>query len=279
MFTVPKKVENRISEGIKKFKRILANAKKKDLNESDTVMIITDLLDDILGYDKYSEVTSEYAIRGTYCDLAVRINDKIKILIECKAIGLNLKEDHVKQSVDYGANEGIDWVVLTNGDHWKVFKIAFKKPITKELVYEFSFEDMKPKSKEDIEHLYCLSKESTSKSKTSLAELYEHKSMLNKYMLGQLILDESTISHLRRLLKKVSPDIKITSDDIMPILENEVLKREILDPEEIKDAKRLIKRKLNAPKPKAQNEGEVYDDSFWGEERTFCFLKRCEIII
>jgi len=45
------------------------------------------MLAEIFGYDKYSEVTRELAIRGTYCDLATRIDGKFQMLIEVKAIG------------------------------------------------------------------------------------------------------------------------------------------------------------------------------------------------
>lgn len=62
---------------------------------------------------------SEHAIRGTYCDLAVRIDGKLAFLLEVKAVGLDLKDQHVKQSVDYAANQGCEWVVLTNGIEWR----------------------------------------------------------------------------------------------------------------------------------------------------------------
>ena len=58
--------------------------------------IIVDILAEIFGYDKYSEITSEHAIRGTYCDLATKIDGVLQFLIEVKAIGIDLKEQHVK---------------------------------------------------------------------------------------------------------------------------------------------------------------------------------------
>ena len=50
------------------------------------------------------EVTSEYAIRGTYRDLAIKIDHALQGLIQIKAIGTELKVQHVKQAVDYTAN-------------------------------------------------------------------------------------------------------------------------------------------------------------------------------
>ena len=140
---IPTKVQSRIVEGLKKFQPIVEAAKIRDANESDTVVLLTGILSDILGFDKYTDITTEHSIRGTFCDLAVKINGKISIIIEAKAIGIDLKDQHVKQAVDYGANKGIDWVILTNGVTWRVYKLLFTKPIQHIPVYQFEFLQIK----------------------------------------------------------------------------------------------------------------------------------------
>ena len=44
MASVPTKVAARIAAGLKQFQPILATAKSSDVNESDTVVIVTDML-------------------------------------------------------------------------------------------------------------------------------------------------------------------------------------------------------------------------------------------
>src|SRR5258708_28721679 len=134
MPSVSAKVAERIARGIKQFHQIVEDAKSRDVNESDTVIIVTDMLCHVFGYDKYSEITSEHAIRGTFCDLATKLDGKVQCLIEVKSVGTELKESHTKQAIDYAANEGVDWVALTNGSIWKVYKVTFGKPIGQELV-------------------------------------------------------------------------------------------------------------------------------------------------
>jgi hypothetical protein len=133
---IPTRTADRLSSGLKKYQPILASAKSRDVNESDTSMIVTDILAEVFGYDKYSEITRELCIRGTYCDLATRIDGKFQLLIEVKAIGLELKAPQVKQAVDYAANQGIEWVALTNGSVWKVYRVIFAKPIDAEPVLD-----------------------------------------------------------------------------------------------------------------------------------------------
>ncbi len=52
MARLPKRAIERISAGLKKFQPIVASAKSRDVNESDTVVIVTDLLQEVFGYDK-----------------------------------------------------------------------------------------------------------------------------------------------------------------------------------------------------------------------------------
>ena len=126
MATIPTSVTKRFTASIPKFKKILDQARERDVNESDTVTIITDLLEEVFGFDKYNEITREYAIQGTFCDLAIKTNKKIEYLIEVKAIGIDLKDSHLRQAVNYAAQEGIRWVVLTNGILWQVHRVSLE---------------------------------------------------------------------------------------------------------------------------------------------------------
>jgi hypothetical protein len=81
MAAIPAIVSSRFATAIPKFKKILEQARERDVNESDTVTIITDILEEVFGFDKYNEITREYAIQGTYCDLAIKTNKKIEYLI------------------------------------------------------------------------------------------------------------------------------------------------------------------------------------------------------
>ena len=51
---IPKKVADRLSTGLKRFQPIISAAKARDANESDASMIVTDMMAELFGYDKYS---------------------------------------------------------------------------------------------------------------------------------------------------------------------------------------------------------------------------------
>ncbi len=186
MATIPNKVKERLISGMKRFQPVLSSAKARDLNESDTVMIVTDLLAEIFGYNKYSEITSEYAIRGTYVDLAVKLDGSLQMLIEVKAIGLELKEAFIRQAVDYAANQGIEWVILTNGLIWQVYKVKFSKPIEQELVLGLQLLEFSPKDSNHLENLYLLTKEALAKS--LLGEYHTQRQALGRHFIGAILL-------------------------------------------------------------------------------------------
>ena len=243
MASVPKKVSERLATGVKRFQPVLSAAKSRDVGEADTVTIIKDMLADVFGYDKYSEVTSEFAIRGTYCDLAIKLEGTLQTLIEVKAIGLDLKDAHVKQAIDYAANQGVDWVLLTNGICWRVYRVIFGKPIDHELLIDIDFCALSSRSPNDLEKLYLWCKEGWSRS--VLGEFHSQKQALSRYFLGGMILSDTVIEVIRRELRRVSPDVKIESAQIRDVLCSEVLKRDVLEGEKAEEAKKKISRAAN----------------------------------
>lgn len=260
MVNIPTKVKDRLTTGIKRFQPIIKKAQAKDINESDTVTIISDVLSDVFGYDKYTEITSEFAIKKTFCDLAIKLDGSPKLLIEAKAAGLDLKEQHIKQAVDYGANAGIEWVVLTNSVTWKVYNIIFGKPVSSELVYEFDLTTINPKKQNELEMVYYLSKEAMTKgNKTFLDEYHIQQQLVNKFTIAQILLTDPALDLVRKSLRKLSPDAKVSNDEISHIIIDEIIKRDVLDDERTTDAKKKVAKAMK-PVQKASKSVRTTDD-------------------
>ncbi|MBA3314199.1 MAG: type I restriction enzyme HsdR N-terminal domain-containing protein [Planctomycetaceae bacterium] len=257
---IPSRVAERLSLGLKRFQPILTAAKSRDVNESDTSMIVTDVLAEIFGYDKYSEVTRELCIRGTYCDLATRIDGKFQMLIEVKAIGLETKDAHIKQAVDYAANQGIEWVALTNGNLWKVFRVIFAKPIDAELVLDIDLLSLNPKNSSDLESVYLLTRESMLKS--GLYAYHDHLQATNKFYLAAVLLSDAVLETVRRELRRLS-DAKLDVEDLREALKQEVIKREVLEGEKAASATKKVTKSagklLRARKGKEDEEDTTSD--------------------
>jgi predicted type IV restriction endonuclease len=156
MLKLPKKFIDRVADKIKIFQAIAISHRNKDVSEADTVTLIKDVLSDVFGYDKYNELTSEQQIRGTFCDLAVKIDGKIHLLIEVKSAGTGLNDAHLRQAINYGVNQGIEWVVLTNGIDWRLYRLRFAQPVEADQIAAFNLLQINPKNEEHLQRLFLL---------------------------------------------------------------------------------------------------------------------------
>jgi hypothetical protein len=240
MAAIPSRVYERLQGGIKRFQPILAAARSRDAGEADTSTIVKDILCEVFGYDKYSEITSEYMIKSTYCDLAVKLDGKLQILIEVKAIGVELKEPHVKQAVDYAANQGIEWVILTNAGMWRIYRVLFTQPLAQDLVFECDLLSVNPKQRPDMESLYLFAKEGQSKS--VLQEYHAQRQAMSRHYLAAVILDDLVLDVIRRELRRLSPDVKIDREELRSVLIQDVLKRDATEGDKADEARQKISR-------------------------------------
>ena len=259
---ISKRVINRISDGIKKYQPVLTEARRRDISESDTVVVIGDMLSDLLGYRKYVEVTTEFAIRGTYVDLAVKVGEDIRFLVEAKSVGVELKDQHVKQAIDYGANQGVEWVILTNGVIWRVYKINFQQPIDKSLVFELDMLAITSRNKEAIGYLGSLSREGFTQS--SMTALLQQRQATGKFSVAAVLMSDPVVNSARRELRRRYPSVRIDNETLLNVIENDVFKRDVVDSDEARQAQQSLKKAARAAaraKSKNKSKHEVVEDS------------------
>ncbi|NEQ52162.1 MAG: type I restriction enzyme HsdR N-terminal domain-containing protein [Leptolyngbya sp. SIO3F4] len=265
MMAIPKRVTDRFAKHVRDFQKIIAQQRAKDVSEADTVTVVKDLLAEVFGYDKYNELTSEHEIRGTYCDLAIKLDNKLAMLIEVKAIGTELKPAHVKQAIDYAANQGCEWVTLTNGLCWHLYHVIFKKPIDKQLVTKFEFDSINYKRAADAELLYLITREGFTKN--ALTEFRDRKEATSRYMLAAVILSDPIISAVRRELRKVN-DLRVDTAEIEAALRDGVLKRDAIEGDEAIAASRRVQRKLDKQRKTVKTTAKPQSEAASTEQST-----------
>jgi hypothetical protein len=257
---MPSKVRERLAAGLKRLVPIIAQQRTRDVSEADTVTLVKDLLAEVFGYDKYTELTSEHAIRGTYCDLAVKLSDKLVELIEVKAVGTALDDRHVKQVIDYAANQGVEWVVLTNAASWRLYQVLFAKPIDKRLLLEIDLTTLDAKKEDQLECAYLFTKEGFGKG--AHIELRDRQDATSRFILAALLTqNESVVGAVRRELRRVV-DVLVDDADIVRVLREEVIKRDTLEGPEAESAARRVNRveaKSRGPKVEVTVSPEVLE--------------------
>lgn len=255
---ISKRVAQRLQAGIKQYAGILRTLRDRDVSEADTVTVVKDLLCDVFGYDKYAEVTSEHAIRGTFCDLAINLDGKLKTLLEVKAIGSSLNDRHIKQTIDYAANQGVDWVFLTNGIEWVLYHVLFQKPIEKEEITRVNLLEVNPRSESDADRLFLLTKEGFAKD--ALKEFRDRKDATSHHMLAAIILNSDAILKcIRKEVRKLS-DIAVDTSAIEKVLRDQVIKREAIEGAQAEEARRRFVRKQSKERRAKVESDECCDD-------------------
>ncbi|MEY3290274.1 MAG: hypothetical protein RLY19_365, partial [Actinomycetota bacterium] len=68
---------DRITNGIRRVSKPIEALKARDAVEADTRMLVTDVLCDLLGYDKYDDLTAEYQVKGEFADYGIRVDKQL----------------------------------------------------------------------------------------------------------------------------------------------------------------------------------------------------------
>jgi hypothetical protein len=72
------------------------------------------------------------------------------------------------------------------------------------------------------------------RAKSVLGEFHTQRQALNRFYLGAMVLSQPILDVIRRELKRLSPDVRIDTDQIKSVLSQEVLKREVVEGETAK---------------------------------------------
>jgi len=210
-------LEKRLREYRKKY---LTKKTNLELDESGTRLMVNYFLSEVLGYIELEDIKTEYSIRGEYADYIIQIARKKHFVIEVKSIQLDLNERHLRQSVSYAANEGIDWIMLFNGKQIQLYRVIFDKPIGIHKVFEYDLSDLKV-LRQSSEDLVYLCKNATLKNE--LETYWKRFDALTPESLCKYLYTNEVVNCLRRKLRH-SRGIPFTQEDVFEALHQIVIK-------------------------------------------------------
>lgn len=194
----------------------------KSLDESATRILVNHLLSQVLGYEELVDIQTEYEIKGAYADYIIQLKRNKVFVVEVKSASINLNDGHIRQTVGYAANEGIDWAVLTNGRQIELYRILFGKPINVVKLFSLNLEETK-----DIpaaaKQLVYLTKHSILKKE--LENYWKRTTALSPESIARELYSVEVAKLLRRCLKK-DTKISFSVDDILVALQLVILERQ-----------------------------------------------------
>ena len=119
--------------------RIQAHRAYLEGNETRTRQVLTDPMLRTLGWDvgDPNSVELEYGIKRKWADYALMGSGRPIAVIEAKALGKSLNDDEKMQALNYANMDGIDYMAVTNGDHWQMFDVFKRGQLDDRILMEF----------------------------------------------------------------------------------------------------------------------------------------------
>jgi predicted type IV restriction endonuclease len=216
---------DRLRNAIRKFAKPLVDLLERDANEGDTRLLITDFLCEGFGFDKYADLTTEYQVRGEFADYGVRIDKELIAFIEVKRVATKLDARHLRQVEMYAVNEGIEWVVLTNGANWKVYHLTGGLPIIIDLALDVNLlSEESPQQKAN--QLFYLTRESL--KRRQIDDLWKAKRATSPKSLARVISSPIVLTTVQKELKRQTGYV-IDTGEIGKLLKNTVFRPECFE--------------------------------------------------
>src|SRR6266545_2414029 len=216
--------KERLRAALRRFAKPLADLVTRDANEGDTRLLVTDMLCDGLGYDKYADLTTEYQVKGEFADYGVRIDKQIVAFIEVKRIATKLAPKHLRQVEMYAVNEGVEWVILTNGGVWQVHHLTGGLPVMIDLALEADLLS-EESAGQKASQLFYLTHESL--KRRQIDELWKAKRATSPKSLSDVLLSDTVTDAIRRELRRQTGH-NVEDKEIVRLLKETVLRPESL---------------------------------------------------
>jgi len=246
--------DKKVTTALKKYAKVFKDARDRDANESDTVMYLTKFFEEILEFDSLKgEISKELAVKDRYCDIAIKIEGEIELLIEAKSAGIKaLSAKHIEQAENYASRSGLPWVLLTNGVFWQLYHVSYAESegIKSDLAFEVDFTESNIESFWSMVSL--LKKKSISNG--DLDEFWSQKKALKPAVVVKILFSSEVLTVMRRELNREA-EARLEIEDVFESVKAVVSKEALMDAGEIGLSKRKRKkRKPRLAKPDSQTE-------------------------
>jgi hypothetical protein len=242
-----------IRKELKRFVPNLIKAREDNLAEADTAAWVCKFFEEVLGYD-FQDISHEVSMKyGKHSDVCLKIDGKVRLLVEFKAAANKLRDKDILQLDRYASENNHHWALLTNGVDWHLHHLTFDDGIDYEKAFDVSI-DNEETLNNAVELLALLHKKSIAKDE--LENWWGIASALSPQSLAKALFDEDVLNRLRQVIHRETSHLIDIED-----LANKIYK-EMFDPQirerigeiHIKKHRKTknMKPNANGPSPPAQ---------------------------
>jgi hypothetical protein len=255
-----------IRKPLKRFAPHFLEARKSGLNEADTIFRLCRFFEEVLGYDELNDISREAQLKHKYVDVCLKIDGRIRLLVEAKAADQQLRDRHIEQAQAYASQNNYRWVLLTNGVDWNLYHLTFEEGIEYERVFLVSL-DKEEEIDDAATKLAVLHKHSIRDGE--LDRYWEKKTALGASSIGKALFGDSVLRLIRREIRR-DTGILIDPEDlgrsIHEMLSTEA--REQIGPMRVRKRRRATRRRAPTQEgaPSSEEEVTTIDESPQNEQ-------------
>lgn len=236
-----------LKQQLQRFATAFREARDRGANESDTVMYLVKFFEEVLEYDALKgEISKEQSIKDRYCDVALKIDGTVRLLVEAKAASQKVLTDkHIEQAENYASRAGIVWVLLTNGIDWKLYHLTFNEGegIAHDLAFEVNLlEELEQNAEAAWEKLGLLSRDAVEGEE--LEAFWEQRKVLSAGSIIRALFTQDVVTVIRRELNR-SAAARLDVEDVAAAIRDVLSKEALLEAGEI-GIRKTKKRKRRA---------------------------------
>lgn len=213
-----------VKAAVRKFQKPLADLVARDANEGDTRLLVTDLLCEGLGYDKYEDLTTEYQVKVDFADYGVRVDKQLVAFIEVKRCTQALNQKHLHQVQSYAVNEGVEWMMLTNGRNWQLWHMTPGLPVQMDMVLDVDLLSDDTVAKK-ADQMFYMSR--IAFKKHAVDEVWKTRAAMSAKAITKIVLSETVVEAVRKELRRQTK-YNAEAVQIEAVLRNEIVRPEVL---------------------------------------------------
>ena len=185
---------------------------------------MTDFLCEALGFDKYEDLTTEYQVKGEFADYGVRVDKQLVAFIEVKRVSTTLSPKHLRQAQSYAVNEGVEWIILTNGINWRAYHLSAGLPVEMDLALDVELLGEETAGQK-ANQLFYLTRESF--KRRQIDELWRQRRATSPKSLATVLVSPPVAEAIRKELWRETKQ-RVDTEEIVRLLKETVIREDCL---------------------------------------------------
>jgi len=189
---------SKLQRAINAYRAHFSHDRKKQVDKPGRLRSIDGFLADVLEYAPMTEIRTGQRTGDIRADRLVQVRGVRQFLVMVIAMAAMDRDERVRRAVQCGAEEGVDWVLLTDGREFDLYRVRSIDPAEARLVFSIDLRDA-DQDGTDADVLQYLHRNAA--AYRGLEILWKKTIAMDPQSISNLISSTPVINYLQRALR------------------------------------------------------------------------------